>query len=284
VGGRTDGYDGMNGQKLNGQNLKLPDRIALVTGAAGGIGLAIARRFIAEGARVLLADCNPSVLAAAEALGEGAAAHVADVTQPQQVQALVDACVQRWGGLDVCVCNAGIIRAADFLDLTPEDFDAVMNVNVRGTFLVAQASARAMAREQQENKRQDHEGQGGAIVLLSSMTAELSMPDQLAYSASKGAVRQMTKSMALALAPYGIRVNAIGPGSVDTDILKTITADPQARHTVLSRIPMQRLGTPDEMAKVAVFLASDDASYITGQTVYADGGRLALNYVVPVVA
>jgi len=266
------------------QNLKLTDRIALVTGAAGGIGLAIAQRFVAEGARVLLADCNPSVVAAADALGERAAAQVADITQPQQVQALVDACVQRWGGLDVCVCNAGIIRAANFLDLTLEDFDAVMNVNVRGTFLVAQAAARAMAREQQGDKRQDYEGQGGAIVLLSSMTAELSMPDQLAYSASKGAVRQMTKSMALALAPHGVRVNAIGPGSVDTDILKTITANPQARHTVLSRIPMQRLGTPDEMAKVAVFLASSDASYITGQTLYADGGRLALNYTVPVVA
>jgi NAD(P)-dependent dehydrogenase (short-subunit alcohol dehydrogenase family) len=104
----------------------------------------------------------------------------------------------------------------------------------------------------------------------------------LAYGASKGAVRQMTKSMALSLAPHGIRVNAIGPGSIDTEILATITANPEARRTVLSRIPMQRLGATDEVAKVAVFLASDDSSYVTGQTVYADGGRLALNYTVAV--
>jgi len=261
---------------------------ALVTGAAGGLGREVSRQLLARGCAVAMCDIDAQGLAdTAQRLstqGGEIERIVCDLTVEDAPQAAVDRAVERWGGLDVCVCNAGIIRAADFLDLTLEDFDAVMNVNVRGTFLVAQASARAMAREQQENKRQDHEGQGGAIVLLSSMTAELSMPDQLAYSASKGAVRQMTKSMALALAPYGIRVNAIGPGSVDTDILKTITADPQARHTVLSRIPMQRLGTPDEMAKVAVFLASDDASYITGQTVYADGGRLALNYVVPVVA
>jgi len=260
--------------------MKLQNRMALVTGAASGIGLAIAQRFVAQGACVLLADCNPKVRDAAEALGERAIAQVADVTRPEDVQALMQTCIQRWGGLDVCVCNAGIIRAADFLDLTLEDFDAVMNVNVRGTFLVAQAAARVMASRQ--GNQADGTRQGGAIVLLSSMTAEVSMPDQLAYSASKGAIRQMTKSMALALAAHGIRVNAIGPGSIDTAILKTIIADPQARKTVLSRIPMQRLGTPDEMAKVAVFLASDDASYVTGQTVYADGGRLALNYTVPV--
>jgi len=154
----------------------------------------------------------------------------------------------------VCVCNAGIIRAADFLEMTLEDFDAVMNVNVRGTFLTAQAAARAMV------------GQGGnkSIVLLSSMTAELSMPDQLAYSASKGAVRQMTKSMALTRHP------------------QTLINTPEARKTILSRTPLGRLGLPDEIAGVAVFLACDDASYVTGQTVYADGGRLALNYTVAV--
>ncbi|RSE85473.1 SDR family NAD(P)-dependent oxidoreductase [Achromobacter denitrificans] len=254
--------------------MRLQDRVALVTGAAGGIGLAIARRFVAEGAYVLMADRKAAELeAAARALGEQAAAAVADVTDPADAQALADECVRRWGGLDVCVCNAGVIRAADFLDLTLEDLDAVLNVNVRGTFLVAQAAARAMVAGGRGN---------GAIVTLSSMTAELAMPDQLAYGASKGAVRQMTKSMALSLAPHGIRVNAIGPGSIDTEILATITANPEARRTVLSRIPMQRLGGTDEVAKVAVFLASDDSSYVTGQTVYADGGRLALNYTVAV--
>jgi len=254
--------------------MQLHHKVALVTGAAGGIGQAIAQRFVQEGAHVLLADCQTKVQATAQAItGPGTAlAQVADITEQVQVQALIDTCMQRWGRLDICVCNAGIIRAADFLDLTLADFQAVMNVNVYGTFLVAQAAARSMVAGQA----------GGALVLLSSMTAELAMPDQLAYGASKGAVRQMTQSMALALAPHDIRVNAIGPGSIDTDILQTITANPQAKHTVLSRIPMQRLGTPDEIAKVAVFLASDNASYITGQTIYADGGRLALNYTVGV--
>ncbi|QVQ28920.1 SDR family NAD(P)-dependent oxidoreductase [Achromobacter deleyi] len=254
--------------------MKLQNRVALVTGAAGGIGLAIARRFVDEGAHVLLADRKEAELTeAARALGERAAAFVADVTDPAAAQALADDCVRRWGGLDICVCNAGVIRAADFLDLTLEDLDTVMNVNVRGTFLVAQAAARAMVAGGRRN---------GAIVTLSSMTAELAMPDQLAYGASKGAVRQMTKSMALSLAPHGIRVNAIGPGSIDTEILATITSNPAARRTVLSRIPLQRLGSTDEVAKVAVFLAGDDASYVTGQTVYVDGGRLALNYTVEV--
>ena len=181
--------------------MKLQDKVALVTGAAGGIGLAIARRFVDEGAYVLLADRKEAELtAAARALGERAAAFVADVTDPAAAKALADDCLARWGGLDICVCNAGVIRAADFLDLTLADLDAVMNVNVRGTFLVAQAAARAMVAGGRRN---------GAIVTLSSMTAELAMPDQLAYGASKGAVRQMTKSMALSLAPHGIRVNAV---------------------------------------------------------------------------
>ncbi|CAB5517185.1 Glucose 1-dehydrogenase [Achromobacter anxifer] len=254
--------------------MRLQDKVALVTGAAGGIGLAIARRFVAEGAYVLLADRKEAeLMVAARSLGDRAAVMLADVTDAADAQKLADECVRRWGGLDICVCNAGVIRAADFLDLKLEDLDAVMNVNVRGTFLVAQAAARAMVAGARGN---------GAIVTLSSMTAELAMPDQLAYGASKGAVRQMTKSMALSLAPHGIRVNAIGPGSIDTEILATITSNPEARRTVLSRIPMQRLGSTDEVAKVALFLASDDASYVTGQTVYADGGRLALNYTVPV--
>jgi NAD(P)-dependent dehydrogenase (short-subunit alcohol dehydrogenase family) len=114
------------------------------------------------------------------------------------------------------------------------------------------------------------------------MTAELAMSNQLAYGASKGAVRQMTKAMALAMAPHGVRVNALGPGSIDTDIMSTITDNPKALHTVLSRIPMTRLGRPEEVAGAAVFLASEDASYVTGQTVFVDGGRLALNYTVEV--
>jgi len=253
--------------------MKLHDKVALVTGAARGIGLAIARRYLDEGARVLLVDRDQAALQAAMAgLPDQARSFCADVAAAPSAAAMVAECERLWGGLDICVCNAGMIRAADFLDLTLDDFKAVMDVNVCGTFLVAQAAARAMVRG----------GRHGAIVLMSSMTAELAMADQLAYGASKGAVRQMTKSMALSLVARGIRVNAIDPGSIETDIMRTIATDPQALRTVLSRIPMGRLGEPDEVAKVAVFLASDDASYITGQTIYADGGRLALNYTVSV--
>ncbi|MDX3904375.1 MAG: SDR family oxidoreductase [Pigmentiphaga sp.] len=253
--------------------MRLKDKVALVTGAAGGIGLAIAKRYSQEGARVVLVDRAQNVENEALAQMAGPAkAMRGDVTDPAQVAEMVALCEHEFGGVDICVCNAGVIRAAEFLDLTLEDLDFVMNVNVRGTFLVAQAASKAMVRQ----------GRGGSIITLSSMTAELAMSNQLAYGASKGAVRQMTKAMALAMAPHGVRVNALGPGSIDTDIMATITDNPEALHTVLSRIPMARLGRPDEVAGVAVFLASDDASYVTGQTVYADGGRLALNYTVPV--
>ncbi|OVZ56302.1 dehydrogenase [Pigmentiphaga sp. NML080357] len=253
--------------------MRLKDKVALVTGAAGGIGLAIARRYSQEGAKVVLVDRAEKVKT--EALVQmawPARAMVGDVTDPAQVAEMVALCEREFGGLDICVCNAGVIRAAEFLDLTPEDLDFVMNVNVRGTFLVAQAAAKAMVRG----------ARGGSIITLSSMTAEVAMSNQLAYGASKGAVRQMTKSMALAMAPHGVRVNALGPGSIDTDIMATITDNKDALRTVLSRIPMTRLGRPEEVAGAAVFLASDDASYVTGQTVYVDGGRLALNYTVPV--
>lgn len=253
--------------------MRLENKTALVTGAAGGIGLAIATRFAKEGANVVLVDRNAALLEAAAAGLQGKVRTlVADVTSPEDVDRMVALCESEFDGLDICVCNAGVIRAADFLDLTLEDLDFVLNVNVRGSFLTAQRAGRVMARR----------GKGGSIINLSSMTAELAMPNQLAYGASKGAVRQMTKAMALAMAPHGVRVNALGPGSIDTDIMATITDNPEALRMVLSRIPMTRLGRPDEVAAVALFLASEDSSYVTGQTIYADGGRLALNYNVDV--
>jgi len=253
--------------------MRLENKTALVTGAAGGIGLAIARRFAAEGADVVMVDRNADRLTESVDATQGEVrALVGDVTVPDDVDRMVALCESEFGGLDICVCNAGVIRAAEFLDLELADLDFVLNVNVRGAFLTAQRAARAMVRQ----------GQGGSLIMLSSMTAELAMSNQLAYGASKGAVRQMTKSMALAMAPHGVRVNALGPGSIDTDIMATISNSPDNLRKVLSRIPMTRLGRPDEVAGVALFLASEDSSYVTGQTIYADGGRLALNYNVDV--
>jgi NAD(P)-dependent dehydrogenase (short-subunit alcohol dehydrogenase family) len=259
--------------------MALENKVAIVTGGAKGIGLAIGRRFAAEGARVVLADVNED--AGSRAVGEvgalGAVRFVrCDVGEASDVENLVAATVQSWGGIDVLVNNAGIVHAADFLEVSEADFDRVLRVNLKGAFLVAQAAARQMVTQVEAG------GPPGAIINMSSVNAVFAIANQVPYSISKGGVNQLTKVMALALAPHGIRVNAIGPGSIMTDMLASVATDAAARRRVLSRTPLGRIGEPDEIAAIAAFLASDDASYVTGQTLYADGGRLPLNYTVAV--
>lgn len=254
--------------------MKLQDRIALVTGGANGIGAACARRFVAEGARVVLVDRDEAA-GAALAAELGAAAHFigGDVTASGFAAQCVAQARERYGRLDVLLNNAGITHACGFLELDEADFDRVLAINLKSYFLFGQASARAMVEQ----------GGGGAIVNMSSVNAILALPDQVPYVVSKGAVNQLTRVMAMGLAAHDIRVNAIGPGTIATELARrAVMGSPEARHKLLSRTPMGRLGEPDEVARVAVFLASDDASYMTGQTVYPDGGRLALNYTVPV--
>ena len=256
--------------------MRLADKVAVVTGAARGIGLACARRFAAEGARVVLSDIDEEGgrTAAEEIAASGAAARfvACDVGEQGQCAALMAAAAEAYGGLDICVANAGIIHTADFLEIEEADFDRVIRVNLKGVFLTGQAAARRMVAE----------GRGGAIVNMSSVNAVIAIPNQVPYVVAKGGVNQLTKVMALSLAPHGIRVNAIGPGSIQTEILMAVMEDEAARRKILSRTPMGRVGRPEEVASVAVFLASEDASYMTGQTVYPDGGRLPLNYTVPV--
>ncbi|MEE8505652.1 MAG: SDR family oxidoreductase, partial [Kiloniellales bacterium] len=168
--------------------------------------------------------------------------------------------------------NAGIVHACDFLELAEEDFDRVIRVNLKGVFLTGQAAARQMVAQ----------GRGGTIINMSSVNAVMAIPAITPYVVAKGGVNQLTKVMALSLVDKGIRVNAIGPGSIATEVFKTVATDKAAMNKILSRTPMGRVGEPDEVASVAVFLASEDSSYITGQTIYPDGGRLALNYTVPV--
>ncbi|HVE50860.1 MAG TPA: SDR family oxidoreductase [Casimicrobiaceae bacterium] len=250
---------------------RLKDRVAIVTGAGRGIGLAIAQRFAAEGALVTVVDRDESGRENAENI-DRATFVTADVSASADVRRVVDDALARHARIDILVNNAGILHAAEFLDLAEEDFDRVLRVNVKSAFLCSQAVAKSMIANSVR----------GAIVNMSSVNAVLAIPNQVPYTVSKGAVNQLTKVMALALAPHGIRVNAIGPGTIATDMTKGLATDAQARSRVMSRTPLQRIGQPSEIAAVAAFLASDDASYVTGQTIYPDGGRLGLNYTVPV--
>ncbi|MGE0240060.1 MAG: SDR family NAD(P)-dependent oxidoreductase [Parvibaculaceae bacterium] len=251
---------------------RLHGKIALVTGAAQGIGFAIASRFHAEGAMVVACDVNEALgVDAVRAVGsERFVFRRCDVTDCNDVRDLFTFVAEK-GPLDICVSNAAIIEPADFLAIDPAVFMRVLEVNVKGCLIVGQAAGAAMKT-----------GRGGSIINMSSGAAEVVMPDLGAYAASKGAIRQLTKVMAVALAPYNIRVNAIGPGSVETEMFRAILDTPAQRTKVLSRTPAGRIGRVEDIAGVAMFLASEDSAYVTGQTIYVDGGRLVLNYMVPV--
>jgi glucose 1-dehydrogenase len=257
--------------------MRLENKVAIVTGGAHGIGLAVARRYVAEGARVTIADVDRAAgEAAATALSDNARFVATDVGDAQAAEHVVAETCRAFGDLDILVNNAGIIHGADFLALAEADFDRVLRVNLKGAFLVGQAAARRMVAQVEAGKPP------GSIINMSSINAVVAIANHTPYCVSKGGIDQLTKVMALSLAPHGIRVNAIGPGSIMTDILKAVATDKEAKRRILARTPLGRIGEPDEIAAIAVFLASADASYITGETIYADGGRLALNYTVPV--
>ena len=257
--------------------MKLKDKVAIVTGGAHGIGLAIARRYLCEGAKVVIADIDESAGAAvAQELGANCRFAAADIGKGRDAQSTVANAYETFGKLDILVNNAGIIHTADFLELEEADFDRVLRVNLKGAFLTGQAAARRMVAQVKAG------GAPGAIINMSSVNAVVAIANQVPYCVSKGGLDQLTKVMALSLAPHGIRVNAIGPGSIMTDILKGVATDKEAKRKLLARTPLGRIGDPEEIAAIAVFLGSAEASYVTGQTIYADGGRLGLNYTVPV--
>ena len=252
----------------------LEGRVAVITGAAQGIGAACAERLSRDGAAVALWDIDD---AAGEALAHrlGVGGHRAlyrhcDVRSKAAVESALAATIAAFGAVDALVNNAGIFRAADFLDLAEADWDAVIDVNLKGAFLVGQAVARQMAA-----------AHGGAIVNMSSVNGVLAIPAIASYNASKGGVDQLTRAMALALADSGVRVNAVAPGTIATELARNaVLGSDEARRRILSRTPLKRLGEPAEVAEVCAFLLSSAASYMTGTIVYVDGGRLALNYTV----
>ena len=261
---------------MNSVHYHLEGRVAIVTGAAQGIGAACAERLSHDGAAVALWDIDT---ARGEALarslnerGRRAAYLHCNVANQREVDAALAATLQAFGAVDALVNNAGIFKAAAFLDITEADWDAVLDVNLKGAFLVGQAVARAMLANPA----------GGAIVNMSSVNSVMAIPNIASYNVSKGGVNQLTRVMALALAEHGIRVNAVAPGTIATELAKSaVLGSEAAKQRIMSRTPMQRLGEPHEIADVCAFLLSSAASYMTGEIVYVDGGRLALNYTVP---
>lgn len=254
----------------------LKGKTAIVTGGARGIGRACAERIAREGAHVVVADTQDGaggkVIEALESEGLSARYVHANVTERLDVRNLVAAAVEAHGRLDVMVTSAGMFEVTPFLDLDEKTFETVMAVNTKGTFLAAQCAAKQMVRQLEAG-----DGAPGAIVTVSSVNAWFGLPQSVAYATSKGAVMQLTKSMAMALADHGIRVNAVGPGTIETRMSEALTQNEDLRGRVLHRTPLGRLGKPEEIAAVVAWLASDQASYVTGQTIYADGGRMSLN-------
>ena len=264
-------------------NLKLrfglEGRVVVVTGAAQGIGEACTRRLVADGAAVALWDVDDghgqTLAAALAAEGARVSYQHCNVAVKAEVDAALAATLAALGRVDGLVNNAGIFRAAPFLDIAEADWDAVIAVNLKGHFLVGQAVARQLVAQREKD------GSGGAIVNMSSVNARLTIASIASYNASKGGIDQLTRVMALALAEHGIRVNGVAPGTIATELAtRAVLTSDEAKARIMSRTPMKRLGEPAEIAAVVAFLLSDAASYMTGETVLVDGGRMTLNYTV----
>lgn len=255
----------------------LAGKVAVVTGAARGIGFACCKLLGERGARVLVSDVDADALVEAVASLRSekieAEACVCDVSKKEAVDAMIEKSVEVFGGVDILVANAGICCVRDFLEMSLDDFERVIGVNLTGTFLSCQAAARRMVAQNETTP-----DRGGSIVTMSSVNAEMAIPTIAGYNASKGGIHNLTRNMALALAPHGIRVNAVGPGSIETRMLGQAATDATAKAKLLMRTPLQRIGTPAEVAEVVAFLASSSASYVTGECIFIDGGRRGLNY------
>jgi NAD(P)-dependent dehydrogenase (short-subunit alcohol dehydrogenase family) len=251
-------------------------RTAVVTGGAQGIGLATAERLHAEGANVLIADIKEWEGSAASqklSRGDRIAYRRTDVSIASEVEAMMAAAEARFGAIDVLVSNVGVARSTPFLDLKEDEIAVGFRTNLFSMIWCCQAAIRRMKAR----------GKGGAVVLMSSVNAVMTMPGFTIYNCSKGGIEQLTRVLSLEFADDGIRVNAVGPGTILTELAKNaVLSDEASRRRILSRTPLKRFGEPEEVASAVAFLASDDASYITGETIFIDAGRRALNYTVQV--
>jgi len=249
--------------------MKLQNKTAIVTGAATGIGQAIALRFAQEGAAIVVdyvgkPGSADETLGKIKAAGGKGIAVAADVSNPQQVQSMVDTAAKTFGGLDILVNNAGIEFKHPFVEFPVEQFQKILAVNLVGPFVCAQIAARQMILQKR----------GGRIINISSVHEDLPMLTNAPYCASKGGLRMLMRTIAVELAPHQITVNNIGPGAIFTPIDKDVEANPQMEAALLAEIPLARWGKPEEIAGLATFLASDEASYCTGSTFFMDGGML----------
>lgn len=248
---------------------RLTGKTAIVTGGNQGIGRGIALRFAEEGADVAFCYLGNNagadeVVAQVTGKGRKALAVEADLADTAKAKAFVDRVFGEFGAVDILVNNAGLERRANFWDVTEQDYDLVLNVNLRAVFFVTQAVVRrCMAAKR-----------GARVINISSVHEELPFPHFAPYCASKGGLKMLMRDLAIELAPLGITVNNIAPGAIETPINKTLLNDPAKLQPLLGHIPLRRLGTPEDVAGTAVFLSSEDAGYITGSTVYVDGGLL----------
>ncbi len=247
--------------------MRLKDKIALVTGSSQGIGRAIALRFAEEGADVIINyNRNPQgaeeVQAEIEALGRRALIVQADLGKVADIKKLMSAATEHFGGLDILVNNAGLETHAPFWEVKEEDYDKVLNVNLKGVFFATQEFVRYLMMTKTRGK----------IVNISSVHEELPFPNFTAYCMSKGGLKMFTRNLSIELGPLGININNIAPGAIETPINSKLLNDPQKLGALLSQVPMGRLGRPGDVAGLAVFLASDDADYVTGSTYFVDGG------------
>ena len=251
--------------------LELKDKVAIITGARRGMGKSHALTLAKAGAKVVAADisiedCQKVVEEIKKAKGEAMAVKC-DVTKKAEVQELVKKAVEKWGRVDILVNNAGICQFKPFLELTEEEWDRTLNINLKGYFLCAQAAAKEMVKRK-----------SGVIVNIASVAmgqVGVGFPNLAHYCASKGGIVAMTETLALELAPFNIRVNAIAPGAIETPMIDPLKTDPKMMEGTLARIPLHRVGKPEEVSNLVLFLASDASSYITGSTVVIDGGWLA---------
>lgn len=249
--------------------MRLAGKTALVTGSAGGIGRAIAQRLASEGADIVAAVRKPNEESERTAelvrtAGSRVFVVTGDLADASAAADVVKQGVAQAGSLDIIVNNAGIELAAPFWDATEADYDAVLDINLKGPFFLTQAFVRHLRKAQR----------GGRIINVSSVHEELPFPHFTSYCISKGGLRMMMRNLAIELAPLGITVNNIAPGAIETPMNRKVLGDPARRQALLGNIPLGRVGQPRDVAGLAAFLASDDADYVTGTTLYVDGGLL----------